>query len=147
MTKAKGDNSLIYLKDEPIKLKESPIVDTITEELKNNKGKIIGLLGSWGSGKSSIIESIKESSFCEVIEYDAWKNEGYPFKLGFLKYLASYAQSIECNKDEIKCINNQIDILQQIKDEKKAINYSIINMPNALISTTFLFYQLAFKML
>lgn len=147
MTKEKRDNSLIYLKDEPIKLKESPIVDTITEELKNNKGKIIGLLGSWGSGKSSIIESIKESSFCEVIEYDAWKNEGYPFKLGFLKYLASYAQSIECNKDEIKCINNQIDILQQIKDEKKAINYSIINLPNALIATSFLFYPLAFKML
>ena len=43
MTKAKGDNSLIYLKDEPIKLKESPIVDTITEELKNNKDRYIFL--------------------------------------------------------------------------------------------------------
>lgn len=147
MTKAKGDDSLIYLKDEPIKLEESPIVDTITEELKNNEGKIIGLLGSWGSGKSSIIESIKKSSFCDVIEYDAWKNEGYPFKLGFLKYLAKYAQSIGCNENETKNINSSIDILQQIKDEKKAINYSIINLPNALIATSFLFYTLAFKML
>ena len=84
MGKEKEDNYLKYLTDEPIELDDSPIVDTITEELKNTEGKIIGLLGSWGSGKSSIIESIKKSFFCEVIEYDAWKNEGYPFKLGFL---------------------------------------------------------------
>lgn len=147
MGKEKEDNYLKYLTDEPIELDDSPIVDTITEELKNTEGKIIGLLGSWGSGKSSIIESIKKSSFCKVIEYDAWENEGFPFKLGFLKYLTSYAQLIGCNEDEINKIKNDLEILQQIKDEKTAVNYSIINLPNALIAISLLFYPLAFKMI
>ena len=147
MTKKRNNESLRYLQDEPIPLDESPIVKTLTEELKISNGKIIGLLGSWGSGKSSIIESIKKDSFCELLEYDAWKNEGYPFKLGFLKFLIAYAEKINCNDKEINNTKNQLDILQQIKDEKKSINFSIVNLPNTLITIALLFYPLAFKMI
>ena len=58
MTKEQNNESLRYLQDEPIPLDESPIVKALTEELKSSNGKIIGLLGSWGSGKSSIIRTI-----------------------------------------------------------------------------------------
>lgn len=147
MARNQDKDNLKYLLDEPISLDESPIVKSLSEELKISDGKIIGLLGSWGSGKSSIIESIKKESFCELLEYDAWKNEGYPFKLGFLKFLIAYAEKIDCNDKELKNTKNQLDILQQIKDEKKSINFSIVNLPNTLITIALLFYPLAFKMI
>ena len=147
MAKKQKEEVLKYLRDEPIELEDSPIVDAISNELKIADGKIIGLLGSWGSGKSSIIESIKKMSAFEVLEYDAWKSEGYPFKLGFLKYLNNCAVQMGCNEEALKKIKNELDMLQQIKDVKEAINYSIINIPNALIAFSFLFYPLAFKMI
>ena len=147
MAKKQKEEVLKYLQDEPIELEDSPIVDAISNELKIADGKIIGLLGSWGSGKSSIIESIKKMSSFEILEYDAWKSEGYPFKLGFLKYLNNYAEQKDCDGDELKKIKNKLDMLQQIKDVKEAVNYSIINVPNALIAFSFLFYPLAFKMI
>lgn len=147
MVKKLKEQELKYLKDEPVALKNSPIANSLINELKITDGKIIGLLGSWGSGKSSIIESIKKDSFCELLEYDAWKNEGYPFKLGFLKYLLTYAKKINCNNAGLKKVQNKLDLLQQIKDEKTSVNYSIINIPNALIATAILFYPLGFKML
>ena len=147
MARNQDKDNLKYLLDEPISLDESPIVKSLSEELKISDGKIIGLLGSWGSGKSSIIESIKKESFCELLEYDAWKNEGYPFKLGFLKYLLTYARKTNCNKVGLENVQNKLDLLQQIKDEKTSVNYSIINIPNALIATAILFYPLGFKML
>ena len=147
MAKKQKEEVLKYLRDEPIELEDSPIVDAISNELKIADGKIIGLLGSWGSGKASIIESIKKMSAFEVLEYDAWKSEGYPFKLGFLKYLNNCAVQMGCNEEALKKIKNELDMLQQIKDVKEAINYSIINIPNALIAFSFLFYPLAFKMI
>ena len=147
MAKKQKEEVLKYLQDEPIELENSPIVDAISNELKIADGKIIGLLGSWGSGKSSIIESIKKMSAFEILEYDAWKSEGYPFKLGFLKYLNNCAVQMGCNEEALKKIKNELDMLQQIKDVKEAINYSIINIPNALIAFSFLFYPLAFKMI
>lgn len=102
MAKKQKEEVLKYLQDEPIELEDSPIVDAISNELKIADGKIIGLLGSWGSGKSSIIESIKKMSSFEILEYDAWKSEGYPFKLGFLKYLNNYAEQKDCDGDELK---------------------------------------------
>lgn len=147
MAKKQKEEVLKYLQDEPIELEDSPIVDAISNELKIADGKIIGLLGSWGSGKSSIIESIKKMSSFEILEYDAWKSEGYPFKLGFLKYLNNYAVKMGCNENALNEIKNKLDMLQQVKDVKEAVNYSIINIPNALIAFSFLFYPLAFKMI
>lgn len=136
-----------YLKDEPIKVENSHIVRALADELQNNDGKIIGLLGSWGSGKSSIVESIKSKEFCSIIEYDAWKNEGFPFKLGFLKYLIKFAKSIGVNEADLNNIKNELSILQKVKEDRNEINYSIINLPNALIAIAILFYPLAFKMI
>lgn len=136
-----------YLNDEPIKVENSFIVKVLKDELKNNDGKIIGLLGSWGSGKSSIIESLKSEVFCSIIEYDAWKNEGFPFKLGFLKYLIKIAENKGIDNATLKDIKNELDILQKVKENRNEVNYSIINLPNALMAIAILFYPLAFKMI
>lgn len=136
-----------YLKDEPIKVENSSIVQVLADELKDNDGKIIGLLGSWGSGKSSIIESLKTESFCSIIEYDAWENEKFPFKLGFLKYLIKFAKDKNVNVEDLKYVRNKLDMLQKVKEDRNEVKYSIINLPNALIAMALLFYPLAFRMI
>ena len=81
-----------YLNDEPIELTTSEVSQSIVTEISRNckTGKIIGILGGWGSGKSSIIAGVKKiikdnnKNECNFIEYDAWENEKFPFKLGFL---------------------------------------------------------------
>ena len=76
----------VYLSDKPTK-EPSHIADVIANEILLNakQNRIIGLLGSWGCGKSSTIEVIKEKleDTCSILEYDAWENEKFPFKVGF----------------------------------------------------------------
>ena len=86
----KENKKIEYLSDEPNSNIELPIVDSIKNEIeKENGGKVIGILGGWGSGKSSIIDTLEEKTkdSCIFIKYDAWKNEKFPFKIGLLKYI------------------------------------------------------------
>jgi GTPase SAR1 family protein len=53
----------------------------------------IGLIGSWGSGKSSIVESLKNqykyNSSVDVLIFDVWKNEGDSLRRAFLYYITN----------------------------------------------------------
>ncbi len=85
----------VYLDDNPIP-HESGLSKAIADEISSNpeQNRIIGLLGSWGSGKSSAIESIKNKlkEKCTIFEYDAWKNEQFPFKIGLFKIFIKRSQ-------------------------------------------------------
>jgi len=144
-----------FLSDEPHSSEDSKIAEAIKKELyqckDGNSGKIIGLLGSWGSGKSSIIEGIKKldetseenKNSLFFLEYDAWKNEKYPFKLGFLKYLIDKVN----NTDKKDGFEAELKGLQQVVDTQEKKEYALINFPNMLIASSLLFYPLAFKQL
>ncbi|MFI3242249.1 MAG: P-loop NTPase fold protein [Alphaproteobacteria bacterium] len=130
-----------YLRDEPISKVDSPITKAISNEVINsNEGKIIGLLGGWGTGKSSIIKGIKDTickNNCTFLEYDAWENENYPFKLGFLKFLFKElnAKNIDVS-DESKALKD----LQTVKEVQNEQKFSLINLPNLLIIISLLFF-------
>lgn len=145
-----------YLKDEPVALTNSLVTKSIVEEItqKQKNGKIIGILGGWGSGKSSIIEGIKteigskgKKENCQFVEYDAWKNEKFPFKLGFLEELLKKYKECSRDKSQIKTFEDDLSELKQLKEVQKAKEYSLINLPNALIAISFLFYPLAFDLI
>lgn len=55
-----------------------------------NGGKAIALEGSWGSGKSTIVNFLQEKCGDSVLVYtfDAWKHEGDPLRVAFLSGLA-----------------------------------------------------------
>ena len=133
-----------YLLDEPNSNVELPIVDSIKNEIeKKNEGKVIGILGGWGSGKSSIIDTLEKRTkdSCLFIKYDAWKNEKFPFKIGLLKYILN--QKL-CSKDKINSFLINVKELEQAKEITNQEEHSILNFANVLFLISVLFYPLAF---
>ncbi|MDY6865457.1 MAG: P-loop NTPase fold protein [Halobacteriota archaeon] len=56
-------------------------------------GKSIALTGSWGCGKSTVVEILKkemEQSDTEVFVFDAWAHEGDPLRRTFLEQLIDF---------------------------------------------------------
>ena len=54
--------------------------------------------------------------------------------------LVSFLVRIEDKLNRVATLTKKSTTEQQIKDEKTAVNYSIINLPNALIAISLLFY-------
>lgn len=66
------------------------IVSAIAEILENEHGgKTIGIEGVWGSGKSTVVnllrDQLKKSTKTVVITFDAWMHEGDPLRRSFLE--------------------------------------------------------------
>src|SRR5437868_6629626 len=67
------------------------LVDSLAETVTTDKGgKAIGLVGSWGSGKSTVIQlldaKLAKSAAC-LWQFDAWAHEGDPLRRTFLENL------------------------------------------------------------
>ncbi len=86
-----------YIPDEEIDLdkkdilKTLPYVETLDEFIKKADGPLtIGLFGGWGSGKSSIVKTLKnrlendDEKKIRVFTYDAWKYSKDPFRRSFI---------------------------------------------------------------
>ncbi|MCK4524891.1 MAG: hypothetical protein KAU07_00435 [Candidatus Andersenbacteria bacterium] len=121
---------LNYIKDCEINLEKDDLlsthcyVDTILQIIKNATTPFtIGLFGGWGSGKSSIIKTIKEkfnkdeNNKTKVFVYDAWKYSKDSFRRTFILELKkefhleedSNYQDFYNNKHEDIAHKNQID--------------------------------------
>ena len=145
-----------YLRDEPVELTTSEVSKAIANEISQNcsKGKIIGILGGWGSGKSSIIAGVKKildnenkSNKCNFVEYDAWENEKFPFKLGFLEKLIEKYKECSANNKKTKTFKQELAQLKHLKEVQESQEYSLLNLPNALLAISIFFYPLAFDLL
>jgi len=105
-----------YIPDQAINLIENDLlgtsvyVETLEKIIKNSHTPhTIGLFGSWGSGKSSIIKTLHEklkndeSSKVKVFIYDAWKYSKDDFRRTFILQLARFIYPNEKRKiDEIE---------------------------------------------
>lgn len=94
---------LNYIQDKEINLYEEdvlgtlPYVKTLSEIIENCKAPFtISLLGSWGSGKSSIVETLKKQLNSEhkkdisFFVYDAWKYSQDSFRRTFILELKKH---------------------------------------------------------
>jgi hypothetical protein len=92
-----------YIPDKEINLIEEdllgtlPYVETLTEIIKTcNTPFTIGLLGGWGSGKSSIVKTLQEKfnnnpeEKIKVFIYDAWKYSKDSFRRTFILELKKF---------------------------------------------------------
>ena len=66
------------------------IANALYDYIKSEKGgKIVGLEGPWGSGKSTVIsflvEQLKSDRNIKSIKFDAWAHQGDPLRRGYLE--------------------------------------------------------------
>lgn len=64
------------------------VANAIVEALLHEQGgKVIGLIGDWGPGKSTIVEILRkelENSNFKVFIFDAWQHKGDPLRRAFI---------------------------------------------------------------
>ena len=97
--KSMGKRVIRYIEDEEICLQEKDYLNTsvyadslkkIIDSLSGNKSYTVGLFGGWGTGKSSIINTVKElyksEKKCDIafVTYDAWQYVNDSFRRMFL---------------------------------------------------------------
>ena len=69
------------------------VAKAIAQLMRNDSGgKSIALTGSWGSGKSTVVEMVKTGADpdTEVFVFDAWAHEGDPLRRTFLEQLIDF---------------------------------------------------------
>lgn len=95
-------NEFNFLPDDPVTKDEFGSHNLVAESIGNkiesdDSGITIGLEGTWGSGKSSVIlmlqERWKKRDDIKVFTFDAWSHQGDPLKRAFLEELIARLQS------------------------------------------------------
>ena len=107
----------------------------------NEGGKAIALTGSWGSGKSSVIELLrnrfkrenKTDEFeAEVFVFDSWAHQGDPLRRSFLEELHAFLK----DKDWTKCkiVEKQISQLGTIRTKGRTHSRPSFTWTGALLA-------------
>ncbi|MBO8161823.1 MAG: hypothetical protein H0Z24_09350 [Thermosipho sp. (in: Bacteria)] len=110
-----GSNKNLFISDAPTTDDQFEIHSKIADQISDfigdlDEGTTIALKGKWGSGKSSIIEMLKEkgNGKYKVFVFDVWAELGHDFRqaflLRFLDWIYKEKQSVEC----YKCKREQI---------------------------------------
>ena len=78
------------------------VADAIANIISQEKGGItLGLEGSWGSGKSTVINLLQSKlKNAKVFIFDAWAHEGDCLRRIFLESLLNYVQFLVGSKDQ-----------------------------------------------
>lgn len=109
----------------------SRIADAISRSLSTNpKLRTIGLLGRWGSGKSTVIHHLEEAirryellKNARIFTYDAWIHQSEPIRRSFLEVLIDFLYASELTaKDrwskELKILSGSIRETDHIESPK-----------------------------
>jgi len=88
-----------FLPDEPVERDELGSHEGVANALyktvvEGEGGKAIALVGSWGSGKSTVIKilegKVKRQENLSVFVFDTWAHQGDPLRRSFLERLAEF---------------------------------------------------------
>lgn len=62
--------------------------------LNDNEGRCVALQGSWGSGKSTVIDFLtkKLAGKADIFMFDTWSNQGDPLRFSFMGAFASWVE-------------------------------------------------------
>ena len=129
----KDSDKFVFLPDKPVSedffgCHERIATSIATQVESNQEGKTIGLEGTWGSGKSSVIEMLEakwekeKNNNIRVFKYDAWEHQGDPLRRAFLEELITCLQKgHEDSKNWIKkckTVDEDFQFCQECKGNK-----------------------------
>ncbi len=110
------------------------VANSIAELIKAEDGGLtIGLEGSWGSGKSTVISILKEKlskiSSIKLIQFDAWAHQGDPLRRIFLEALIDEIKGFD-NDSKLETIQKKIS--NREKTIKIKTTHSVTNLGKIL---------------
>ncbi len=125
--------SFKFLKESPqsdhLEFGHGEIVSTLEKIVCNEDNNLtIGLFGSWGTGKSSIVESLKKKlkiAKVPLVVFDVWKHEGDALRRTFLIELASQLEN-DFGREYFKegyTIDNRLQFGQNSSKENFSIKF------------------------
>lgn len=144
-------DEVLELTNENDLLGTKPYSNTLFEIVKKSEGKKnIGLFGSWGSGKSTILKTLeskiskhnkdKEKSKIGFFEFDAWKYSKDDFRRSFIVELNKKFDIIQ-DAELTRRLYNDTNIESPELTKTKFSKLSLSNwMVVALVIGTFIFY-------
>ncbi|WP_443938758.1 KAP family P-loop NTPase fold protein [Pedobacter sp. MW01-1-1] len=115
------------------------------DRVPSNKSFTIGLFGEWGSGKSSVIKTIREklehntSSPTKFAIFDAWKYNGDAFRRSFILSLGEQL-TVELNKYEHNLYENVTEKVQKLKFKIPTIFYITASILLILFGLSYIFF-------
>ena len=116
--------------------------------------KVIGLLGSWGAGKSTVVRLLQqslrdldkktgESTFCFF--YDAWLHQNDPPRRAFLETLIDYLINEKQTKQEVW--QRKLDALNRKTEKSETTSTPTLTASGKLIAFSLLFWPISFSLL
>ena len=139
-----------FLTDQEINLNDNDFLKTkvyadnlakIIRNTESDKVFTIGLYGSWGSGKSSIIETTKQSfeekSKVKFVTYDAWQYSNDSFRRMFLRCLSRELNYSETDFMKRFYENESRDVDNEFKLSYTKSVYVLIGLICVLIILSF----------
>ncbi len=136
--------------NEDLKFGHTEIAQTLKDIVLNaNQSMTIGLFGSWGTGKSSIVHRVEnlleiEEKSVPTIIFDVWKHKDDALRRTFL---FESIEQLKCKKkisDEKRITDSVSKIVESIEDKSK-FDYRSLTIPFAifcLFSAVLIFYYL-----
>lgn len=127
MSKNPHDTEVKFLDDTPLTKDELKLHENIAKTIKeiinltkDKNKKTIGLFGSWGSGKSTIIEILRNDiGEDRVFIFDSWSHKGDFLKRAFLLELA---RKLGIEKKEYKREDDNKDKYELLANNKRLLS-------------------------
>lgn len=131
------------------------IASAIAQVVRDGRVKIVGVLGEWGSGKSTVISLAQaqlKSTPAPVacFTFDAWQHQSDPQRRAFLEALVRFlehADDYPIPKDTISAWRLLLEKLNRQHEETKTSTHTKINVWSATFAVSLLLLPLGIRLI
>jgi hypothetical protein len=127
------------------------VADAIVAALQHTDVKTIGLIGPWGSGKSTVIKLVEQglaeahSPKFHLFTYDAWIHQSDPARRAFLEQLIAYLKQHKIGAEGDR--KAELDAVQKKKDETDTTTTPVLTSAGRWLLLPILLLPLAYLFL